>query len=178
MEILYLLINIINDVLIRGLFISILSILIAGRVLKTDVHNAFTIIKWIILVYAGLNICYYFFAYFAIPARTSFFERATGPYSFTFYLMLVPNTVLPLLLLKKWRYNKYLMLTLSFLMNIGWTFELLVIYVMTTHRDYITTRPSFNYLWLVVLKGFFIGALIYVIGRAFKRKMPAIHTNV
>jgi hypothetical protein len=172
MEVLYLLTNLINAIFIKGLFISMLSIMIAGKVLKTDTRNAFTIIKWLILVYAGLNTSYYFFAYFSPTIMVSFWERATDSYSFAYDLMVVPNTLLPLLLLfKKPGRNKYVLLALSFLMNIGWIFELFVIYRTDLHRDHVTTHLSFNFLWYILLSGIFIGSVIYAIGGAIQRKM-------
>jgi hypothetical protein len=179
MEVLYLLTNLINAIFIKGLFISILSIMIAGKILKRDSRIAFAIIKWLILVYAGLNIGYYFIAYFSPVTRVSFLVRATGSYNFAYYIMLVPNTVLPLLLMfKKPGRNGYVLLALSFLMNIGWAFELFVIYSTDIHRDHIANQLSFNYLWLIVLNGAFIGSVIYAIGRAINRKMLDIHTPV
>jgi len=179
MEVLYLLTNLINAIFIKGLFISILSIMIVGKVLKTDTHNAFVIIKGIILVYAGLNIGYYFVACFSPADMVSIRGRATDSYNFAYYIMLVPNTLLPLLLLfKKVGRNKYLLLALAFLMNIGWMFELFVIYNTNLHREHLATQLSFNYLWFIVLEGLFVGSVIYAIGRIIKRKTTDIHTSI
>lgn len=179
MEVLYLLTNLINDIFIKDLFISILSIMVVGKILKTDTRNAFAIIKGLILVYAVSNICYFFIACFSPSTMASFLGSATGSYSFAYYLMLLPNTILPLLLLfKKLGRNKYLLLALSFLMNIGWVFELFVIYSTDLHRDYVATQLSFNYLWFMVLKGVFIGSVIYAIGRTVKRKMTDVHVPI
>jgi hypothetical protein len=150
--------------------------MIVGKVLKTDTRNAFVIIKGLIVVYAGLNICYYYIVYFSPSIMFGFWGRANGSYSFVYYLMLVPNTLLPLLLLfKNPGRNKYVLLALSFLLNIGWMFELFVIYSTDLHSDHIATQPSFNYLWFIVLNGVFIGSVIYAIGRAVKCKMPEIN---
>jgi hypothetical protein len=169
MDILYLLTGLINDIFIKGLFISALSMIIVGKALKADTRNAFAIIKWIVLVYAGLNIVYYY-AVSSSAEMLSFNERAVGPYSFAFYLMLVPNTVLPLLLLfKKFGRNKYVLLSLSLLMNIGWMLELFIIYDTELNNSH--KLPSPNFLWFIALKGVFISAIIYAIGRAVTRKM-------
>jgi hypothetical protein len=172
MEVLYLLTSFINDIFIKGLFISILSIMIAGKVLKTDTRNAFAIVKWLILVYAVLNTGYYFFAIFSPDKMVSFWERATDVYSYAYDLMIVSNTLLPLLLfLKKPGRNKYVLLALSFLMNIGWMFELFVIYRTDFHRDNGVRDLSFNVWWYILLSGTFIGSVIYAIGGAVQRKM-------
>lgn len=153
--------------------------MVAGKVLKVDTRNAFKIIKWVVLVYAGLNICYYVVVYFTPAAMDSFLGKARGTYDFSFYLMFVPNTILPLFLLfKKLGHNKYVLLTLSFLMNAGWLLELFALYNTDFHREYVTSLPLSNYLWLVVLKGFFIGSVIYAIGNSFNRKTSDIHTSI
>lgn len=172
MDILYLLTGFINAIFIKGLFISVLSIMIVGRILKADTRIAFAIIKWIVIVYGAINIVYYYMVSFFSAEMVSFNERAVGPYSFAFYLMLVPNTVLPLLLLfKKLGRNKYVLLALSLLMNMGWMLELLTIYTTDFYIDNIHKLPSLNILWFIVLKGVFIGAVIYAIGRTVTRKM-------
>ncbi|MBK0380890.1 hypothetical protein [Mucilaginibacter segetis] len=171
MEVLYLLITLINSIFIKSLFISILSIMLAGRILKTDTRNAFAIIKGLILVYAGLNIIYYFIAYFSPATMVSFWGRGMGNYSFAYYLMFAANTLLPLLLFfKKLGRNKFVLLTLSFLMNIGWVFELFIIYHTDIYRNYNGNQLSLNFLWFIVLNGFFIGSVMYAIGSAVKRK--------
>ena len=179
MEALYLLTTFINSIFIQCLFISILSIIVVGKLLKTDTRNAFAIIKWIILIYAGLNICYYLGAYLSPVTMIDFLGEAKGNYSFAFYLMLVPNTILPLfLLLRKVGRSKYILWALSFLMNAGWLLELFVIYSTDFHREYATIPSSFNFLWFAVLKGVFVGSVIYATGRSFNRKIPDIHTSI
>ncbi|ASU35851.1 hypothetical protein [Mucilaginibacter xinganensis] len=172
MKVLHLLTYFINSIFIKSLFISILSIMLVGNVLKTDNTNAFKIIKGLILVYAGLNISYYFIAYFSPATNVSFLGRATDYYGFVYYIMLVPNTLFPLLLLfKKLGRNKYVLLTLSFLMNLGWVIEFFIIDITALQRDYMATQLSLNFLWLILLQGLFIGSVIYAIGRAVKPKM-------
>jgi hypothetical protein len=179
MEVLYLLISFINGLFIKSLFISILSIMLVGKVLKTDTRKAFVITKALILIYAGLNISSYVITYFSPAIMDSFLVRTTGPYKFAYYLMTVSNTILPLLLLfKRLGRNKYVLLILSFLMDIGWIFELFIIYSTDLHRDNTLTPLSFNFLWLMLLNGIFIGSVIYAIGRAFKHKVPNIDTPI
>jgi hypothetical protein len=153
--------------------------MLVGKVLKADTRNAFVITKVIILIYATLNIGSYIAAYLSAATMDSFVEKATGAYGFAYYLMFVPNTILPLLLLfKRLGRNKYVLLILSFLMNIGWIFELLVIYNTVMHRDNTATQLSFNSLWFILLNGIFIGSVIYAIGGAFKHKAPNFDTPI
>ena len=153
--------------------------MLVGKVLKTDTRNAFVITKALILIYAGLNISSYIIAYFLPAKMGGFLGRTTGPYSFAYYLMTVPNTILPLLLLfKRLGRNKYVLLILSFLMNIGWAFELLTIYNTDLHINNTASRLSFNFLWFTLLNGIFIGSVIYAISRAFKHKVPDIDSPI
>jgi hypothetical protein len=151
--------------------------MLAGKILKADTRNAFLIVKMLMVIYAILNIGNYCIACFFSATIYSLPIRVTGPYNFAFFLMIVPNTLLPLLLFfKKLGSNKYILLTLSFLMNIGWLFELVTFYITNMGRDYIPTQSPFNWLWFLLLQGFLIGAIIYAIGRAIKRKIPNADT--
>jgi hypothetical protein len=174
LEALYLLTSIINGIFIKSLFISIISIILVGKVFKADTRNSFIITKAIILIYAALNIIYYIAVYFSAVAMDTFVGRVTVT-----YLMLVSNTILPLsLLFKRVGRNKYVLLILSFLMNIGWIFELLIIYSTDMHRDNTATRLPLNSLWFILLNGIFIASVIYAIGRAFKNKAPNIDIRI
>lgn len=63
--------------------------------------------------------------------------RVMGPYWWAYWTMMFCHSVLPLLLLfRKLRSNKYLILLISILLNIGAWFEKFVI-IMSLHRDYI-----------------------------------------
>ena len=168
--------EIIQSVFIRGLFVSVLSIIAAGKIFKSDIRNALAIIKSIILVYAGLTIVYYLIEILT-PTKIeadAFGQRFTGPYGFAYYMMLVPNTILPLLLFfKKLGRNKYVLLALSFLMNIGWMFEVFVIYTTDLHRN--ITHLSYNYIWFILLlKGPFVGSVIYAISKCVKTDTMSI----
>lgn len=113
METFYLITDFIDSIFIKGLFISVLSIMVVGRFLRADTRNAFAIIKWIILVHSGLSIVYYYKVSFS-GEMLSFNERAIDSYNLVYYLMMVPNTLLPLVLLfKKLDRNKYVLLALS-----------------------------------------------------------------
>jgi hypothetical protein len=175
MDTLYLLSGFINDIFIKGLFISVLSIMIVGRILKADTRNAFVIIRWMILVHAVLSIVYYYMLSFAAAITISFYERSMALNNLAYYLMLIPNTLLPLLLLfKKLGRNQYVLLALSLLMNIGWMLEWYIIYDTELHNKHNHYEPSLNVLWFFALKGVFIGAVIYAIGRAVTRKRADI----
>ncbi|MBL4678026.1 MAG: hypothetical protein JKY70_17740 [Mucilaginibacter sp.] len=142
--------------------------------MKTDPHNALEIIRWILIVYGLLNICEVFMGWYSSTNMLFYFGRATGQYWYIFYIQIIPNTILPLLLFfKKLGRNKYVLLTVSFLINLSWLFELISIYAVNTHKEYTVAQNANNYLWFLLLKGLLIGGIIYAVGNtiaAFQRR--------
>jgi molybdopterin-containing oxidoreductase family membrane subunit len=70
--------------------------------------------------------------------RYHFINRATGPYAWCFYLMVLCNVITPQLLwLKKIRTSVALLFVVSILVNIGMWFERFVIIVVGLHRAFL-----------------------------------------
>jgi len=70
--------------------------------------------------------------------RFHFINRATGPYAWCFYLMVLGNVITPQLLwFKKIRLNVAALFVLSILVNIGMWFERFVIIVVSLHRAFL-----------------------------------------
>lgn len=70
--------------------------------------------------------------------RFHFINRATGPYAWCFYLMVLGNVITPQLLwFKKIRSNIAALFVLSILVNIGMWFERFVIIVVSLHRAFL-----------------------------------------
>ncbi len=70
--------------------------------------------------------------------RFHFVNRATGPYAWCFYLMVLCNVVAPQLFWsKKVRANVPLLFIVSILVNIGMWFERFVIIVVSLHRSFL-----------------------------------------
>jgi len=70
--------------------------------------------------------------------RYHFINRATGPYAWCFYLMVLCNVVTPQLLwLKKARTSVAFLFMVSILVNIGMWFERFVIIVVSLHRAFL-----------------------------------------
>lgn len=67
-----------------------------------------------------------------------FVNRATGPYAWCFYLMVLCNVITPQLLwMKKARTNVVFLFIVSILVNIGMWFERFVIIVVSLHRNFL-----------------------------------------
>jgi molybdopterin-containing oxidoreductase family membrane subunit len=73
-----------------------------------------------------------------IYERFHFINRATGPYAWCFYLMVLGNVITPQLLwFKRIRLNVAALFILSILANIGMWFERFVIIVVSLHRAFL-----------------------------------------
>ena len=70
--------------------------------------------------------------------RFAFWNRATGPYAWAFWIMVTCNALLPQLLwLRRVRRSVALLFVLSVLVNVGMWFERFVIIVTSLHRSYL-----------------------------------------
>lgn len=160
----------ISDFLIKGIFISILLIILIKLIFKNKIETVLStrIIKWIIIIYSfGVLVSTILMFIFPPTEKYAFLERATGPYWWAYWLMLSMNSIIPLILLNnKIGRNIYFLLTISFLMNIGWLFESFVIHMTSLHRDFVT--ESYNpYLpnnreLLIIFRGLILGIILLI----------------
>jgi hypothetical protein len=73
------------------------------------------------------------------PDKYAFINRATGPYAWAYWIMLLSSLILPFTLLSKKLAAKFwYVLLVAFAMKIGMYFERFVIIVTSFHRDYLT----------------------------------------
>ncbi|MFM2394729.1 MAG: hypothetical protein RLZZ546_2711 [Bacteroidota bacterium] len=89
----------------------------------------------------------------------AFFNRALGPYWWSYFGMMFCNVVSPQLFWKKsWRRNIWLTFFLSIVINIGMWFERFVIIATTLARDYLPSSWSYySPTWVEI--GIFLGSL-------------------
>ncbi|MEJ2884193.1 hypothetical protein [Pedobacter sp. GR22-6] len=170
MESLYLLLSYIDQIFINSLFISVLSILIAGNISHTNIREPLAIVRWLMFSYAILNTNDYLIAYFSASNYLSFSTETTGSYGFLPIYLFIAGRILPLVLLfNRPGRSPYILLGLSLLMNAGWLFEFLKLF-STERQNQTLTQLLINFLLFFLLKGVFIGALIYSIGRLIKKR--------
>jgi len=163
------------ETFIRGMFFSVVFVICAGYAIKgSDTKQPLNILRWIIVANAVIGIVS-FFAGITIYER--YLDRATGPYWWSYLLMLSCALLLPFVLVIK--NSKSLILVISFAINIGWFFERFVIFVTSLHRDY--APPSEHKLSLLSLipltplySGISIGLLAFLIGNAISRNKAFI----
>jgi Ni/Fe-hydrogenase subunit HybB-like protein len=108
--------------------------------------------------------------------RYHFINRATGPYAFGFYLMVICNTLAPQLFwFKKLRNHVGLLFVVSVMINVGMWFERFVIIVVSLHRAFLPSGWGMFYPTLVDF-GILIGSfgLFFTLFLLFIRFMPMI----
>jgi len=156
---------------IHGIFISILLIIIVKYLSKNKIKTAFSIqfIRWTIIIYSiGVIITYILQTTYSTLEELNFLKRATGPYWWSYLLMLLSNTIFPLILLNKRIGRKLSVLfILSILMNLGWLFESYILHVISIIGDYSTQNDN-HYLpyrreLIILTKGFSIGLIVITI---------------
>lgn len=166
--------QVINNNLIRGIFISVLFVIIIGHFFKNiDTGYAFSILRWLIISYAITSVILVFMQ--LITQGVSSFTRATGQYWFAYWIMLIGSCIFPFTLLyRKFANKKYFLLLVSIMINLGWLFESFVIHVIYIHRDYlppweesnnfITYLLPFKREIIVITKGLLLGIFVILAG--------------
>lgn len=176
-------IGIIEDYLIRGIFISVLIVWIATFFKGIHSENAKSIFKWVIIGYASLVIANYimFFAeyWFGGVEFSGFgFEGgASIEYWLFFWVMVLANTLFPFILLFRKVGNKIIfLLFVAVLMNFGWLFEWFVVVVTSFHRDYLTEGGDLKFSqlfpysnWIYLLRGLIVGIVVLIVGNLLSR---------
>jgi Ni/Fe-hydrogenase subunit HybB-like protein len=106
----------------------------------------------------------------------AFFNRALGPYWWSYFGMMFCNVVSPQLFWKKsWRRNIWLTFFLSIVINIGMWFERFVIIATTLARDYLPSSWSYySPTWVEIC--IFVGSigLFFTLYLIFARVAPVV----
>ena len=136
-----------------------------------------------VLLLTGMIVSYayateFFSAWYGgdIYERYHFINRATGPYAFGFYLMVLCNVLTPQLFwFKKLRQNVAVLFVASILVNIGMWFERFVIIVVSLHRAFLPASWGMFYPTPVDI-GILVGSfgLFFTLFLLFIRYMPMI----
>ena len=101
---------------------------------------------WILLSYASLLWLHMVLGSVLALEENAFFERATGPYAWAFWLMFICAMVLPYILLYK-PFSKHFLyvIFIAIAINIGGYLEQLTLLLVEFHRDYLPpTYPKQN----------------------------------
>ena len=154
-------------------FISVLFVIIIARFFKSvDTKHAFNMLRWLVISY---TIAIGFATLIQLITGASSFTRATGPYWFTYWVMLVGSCIFPFTLLyRRFANKKYFLLLVAVIMNLGWLFESFVIHVISIHRDYLPPSEQSNSLItyllpfkreiIIMTKGLLLGIFVILTG--------------
>lgn len=156
--------------------VTILVVITAKKMTSNEAtfRLSINIIRWILISYGLLTLLYYlteiFIASYSGVEYLQWQVRATGSYWFAFWIMLLSNTIIPLVLtVRKFKHNLNILIAVSILMNMGWMYELFVIHITNAHREYVTDGKGFQY-WneiSVLLSGIVVGAIITIAANLF-----------
>ena len=137
--------------------------------------------KVIILTGSMVGLAYgteFFIAWYSgsIYESFAFINRATGPFAWSYWIMVSCNVISPQTLwFRKLRRNPWFLFILSIFVNIGMWFERFVIIVTSLHRDYLPSSWSYYYpttIEVLELVGSF--GLVFFLFFLFVRVMPAV----
>ena len=109
----------------------------------------------------------------------AFLNRATGPYWWSYALMMTCNVVTPqLMLFRKIRRSMVATFILSIIVNIGMWFERFVIIVTSIHRDYIPSSWSMFHPTFIDV-GVYVGTIgiFFVLFLLYSRTFPVLALN-
>jgi hypothetical protein len=166
-------IKLVGTNLIKGMFMSVLVIIFCRKIFKKefDTQNAIGIIRWVMIFYSILIFVHFLLLVLLPPSSKIFFlsiqERATGPYSFAFWLMALGSISPFILFFKKLSNKTYLILVLTIFMNFGWLMELLIIHTANIERDYSPKVGGFKEFegeLAIAIQGIIFGVLSMLIG--------------
>ncbi len=107
----------------------------------------------------------------------AFINRATGPYWWSYWIMMTCNLIAPQVFWTKWaRSTPWFIFVMSIIVNIGMWFERFVIIVTSLHRDFLPsswTMYTPTYIEFAILFGSF--GLFFTLYFLFCRYLPTIN---
>ena len=180
-------IEIVDANIIFCLFPCILSLMLLNLIFKDKVmvQKALNIIRWFIIAYSIITVAHYLIRMIFHPEGYAFTNRATGPYWFAYWLMMICAVVLPFTLFIKKLASKYLyVLLVVFLMKSGFYFERFVIIATTIHRDYLPLNGDnsglsalFIFGLALFLQGFILALLLLGIVEVIERSKSRLNVS-
>jgi Ni/Fe-hydrogenase subunit HybB-like protein len=136
------------------------------------------------IVFTGLIMGYsyateFFMAWYSgnLPERAVFDWRATGPYGFFFWVMIICNSIVPLLFFfKKMRTTLFPMIVISILINIGMYYERFVIILSSVAHEFDPYSWGMYFGPTCVELGIFLGSfsLFFLLFILFAKFVPTV----
>ena len=147
MELYKRIIEIVDTNLIHCFIPIILSLILAELIFKNrfETKKVLNLIRWTIISYTIITWTYYLIGMATTDNSDeyAFLNRATGPYAWAYWIMLLSALILPLtLFIKKLASKFWYVLLVAFGMKSGMYFERFVIITTSFHRDYQTENGN------------------------------------
>lgn len=130
---------------------------------EINIKKSTVSISWIILFFTFLNLCLFLFGMTYWDDYLPFLKRATGPYAFSYLLMIFGSLLFPFCLLKKSFAQKTIfVLITSIFMKTGWYMEKIVWLSSNLHRDFVPEGSAMDTTFLenymgIIVKGIIAG---------------------
>lgn len=144
---------------------------------RFQTKQVLNLIRWFIISYTIVTLIYFLIGIIMFPDEFAFFNRATGPYWWAYWLMLLSASILPFTLFyKKWALKPLYLVFIALSMKIGWYFERFVLMVTSFHRDYLPNEDnaaSFDFPMVgmvLTLQGLILAILLLGIFELIERK--------
>lgn len=173
-------IQFIDENLIFCLVPMILALLLIEFVFKNrfETKNVLNLIRWIIIIYTLITITALLIGIAIDPEEYTFFDRATGPYAWAYWILFLCALILPLTLFIQKLGSKYWYVVLvALLMKIGIYYERFVLITTSFHRDYLPDATYTNLIEVFIvkigtpfLKGILLTVLLVGLFEILKRK--------
>ena len=133
-------IKFLNEYITIPLFYFFLIVYFSKKLFKIEIINdvIITWVRYFIIGFSVFKLLNYIIGFLIIPEEFAFSNRATGPYWWAYWLMLIGSLCFPLLLfIKRFKLSIGAITVVLFMINIGRFFERFVIIVTSFHRDYL-----------------------------------------
>lgn len=190
MELYNRIIDFLNTNLISCLIPIVLTLILVEQLFKNrfETIKGLNLIRWAIILYTLIVILYSLIGMAMHSNPDTFTNRATGPYAWGYWIMVVSTSLLPFSLLhKKLGTNFLYVLLVAFFMKMGAYIELFVIFTTSLQSDYLpdnwgyghkdSTLSTLYRLGLVVLQGIVIAILIVGLFEMAKRRKTVQHNE-
>jgi len=171
------LLNLIDDYLIKGMFISVL-VVVLNRVISKNREtyaNAIKIVKNVLIANAVFTLNYFMIDTFfsETDVYSGILNRATGPYWFFFWIIFSTRSIFPFALLHdKLGANIYFIFFLAVFMNTTWLFESYTVHMAGMTPVYIHDANAGNLPYpndvANVVRGVIFGTLAIIIGNVVR----------
>ena len=152
---------------------------------KFQFKKAFRIIKWIIIVYAVVNLIRFLIGITMFPDKSEFLNRATGKYWPNYWLMMCLAIFLPFsLLYKRIGIKPFYLLFVSLMMKIGWYFHSYVIllasynsYHSWTERETHWLNSPWSGFYMTWIQGFILALILMGLIKITEKKKTVHNTE-